>query len=85
MSADQTGGRVKPHTPGTVLVTGGCGFIGNSFIRHFLANDTKAKVINVNALTQCWQRGRISLRQSAEATVAAGHSQCVLRNWRVGA
>lgn len=71
MSADQTGGGVKPHTRGTVLVTGGCGFIGNSFIRHFLANDAKAKVINVDALTYAGCRENLS---DVEADLAGRYS-----------
>ena len=33
-----------------ILVTGGCGFIGGSFIRHVL-NHTDAEIINVDKLT----------------------------------
>lgn len=35
---------------GTVLVTGGCGFIGSAVVRH-LINDTDCRVINIDALT----------------------------------
>src|SRR5436309_2761863 len=35
----------------TVLVTGGCGFIGSNFIRHLLATDSASSVINLDALT----------------------------------
>jgi len=35
----------------TLLVTGGCGFIGSNFIRHLLATDEQTKVINFDALT----------------------------------
>lgn len=35
----------------TVLVTGGCGFIGSNFIRHLLATDSSIKIINFDALT----------------------------------
>ena len=35
----------------TVLVTGGCGFIGSNFVRLLLATDPTAKVINLDALT----------------------------------
>jgi dTDP-glucose 4,6-dehydratase len=34
-----------------VLVTGGCGFIGSNFVRHLLATDSAASVINFDALT----------------------------------
>lgn len=34
----------------TILVTGGCGFIGSNFIRYFLTNYDE-KVINIDALT----------------------------------
>ena len=35
----------------TILVTGGCGFIGSHFIRHILKNHKDADVINVDLLT----------------------------------
>jgi dTDP-glucose 4,6-dehydratase len=38
------------HREGTILVTGGCGFIGSNFIRYILEN-TIYKVINYDALT----------------------------------
>lgn len=35
----------------TVLVTGGCGFIGSNFVRHLLRTDSAARVVNLDALT----------------------------------
>jgi len=35
----------------TVLVTGGCGFIGSNFVRHLLATDAAVRVVNLDALT----------------------------------
>ncbi len=35
----------------TLLVTGGCGFIGSNFIRHILAADPDVAVVNFDALT----------------------------------
>jgi dTDP-glucose 4,6-dehydratase len=35
----------------TVLVTGGCGFIGSNFIRHLLASDEGVRVVNFDCLT----------------------------------
>jgi dTDP-glucose 4,6-dehydratase len=35
----------------TLLVTGGCGFIGSNFIRHLLATDPGVSVVNFDALT----------------------------------
>ena len=35
----------------TVLVTGGCGFIGSNFIRHLLATDPAVRVVNFDCLT----------------------------------
>ena len=35
----------------TVLVTGGCGFIGSNFVRHLLETDPTANLINFDALT----------------------------------
>ncbi len=37
----------------TILVTGGAGFIGSHFIRHILATQTKARVVNFDKLTYC--------------------------------
>jgi dTDP-glucose 4,6-dehydratase len=34
-----------------VLVTGGCGFIGSNFVRHLLAGDPDAAVVNFDCLT----------------------------------
>ncbi len=35
----------------TLLVTGGCGFIGSNFIRYILANRGEAQIINLDKLT----------------------------------
>ena len=35
----------------TILVTGGCGFIGSNFVRHLLATDPAAAVVNFDCLT----------------------------------
>jgi dTDP-glucose 4,6-dehydratase len=35
----------------TLLVTGGCGFIGSNFIRHLLATDPKVRIVNFDCLT----------------------------------
>ncbi len=35
----------------TLLVTGGCGFIGSNFVRHLLATDDAVRVVNLDALT----------------------------------
>ncbi|MDM5148078.1 dTDP-glucose 4,6-dehydratase [Candidatus Persebacteraceae bacterium Df01] len=35
----------------TILVTGGCGFIGTNFIRHWLNNHSEDRVINFDSLT----------------------------------
>jgi dTDP-glucose 4,6-dehydratase len=35
----------------TVLVTGGCGFIGSNFIRHLLAADGDVRIVNLDCLT----------------------------------
>src|SRR5262245_27136794 len=43
-----------PHTrtfKQTLLVTGGCGFIGSNFVRHLLETDPEATVVNFDALT----------------------------------
>jgi dTDP-D-glucose 4,6-dehydratase len=35
----------------TILVTGGCGFIGSNFIRYILTKYPSYKIINLDALT----------------------------------
>lgn len=35
----------------TLLVTGGCGFIGSNFVRHLLTTDPAVSVVNLDALT----------------------------------
>lgn len=35
----------------TILVTGGCGFIGTNFIRYFIKNHPRYKIINTDKLT----------------------------------
>jgi dTDP-glucose 4,6-dehydratase len=39
------------HVPQTILVTGGCGFIGSNFVRHILGADPAASVVNLDCLT----------------------------------
>ncbi len=40
----------------TVLVTGGCGFIGSHFIKGFLKSHPEWKVVNLDKLTYCGNR-----------------------------
>jgi len=35
----------------TLIVTGGCGFIGSNFIRHLLTTDDAVRIVNIDALT----------------------------------
>lgn len=44
----------------TLLVTGGCGFIGSNFVRHLLATDPTVKVINFDALTYAGNLANLS-------------------------
>ena len=37
----------------TILITGGCGFIGSNFIRFFLQHNSEYKIINLDKLTYC--------------------------------
>ena len=39
------------HTPSRILVTGGAGFIGASFVHHLIGSDPAARVVNLDALT----------------------------------
>ncbi|MCK5379079.1 MAG: dTDP-glucose 4,6-dehydratase [Acidobacteria bacterium] len=47
------------HTPRSVLVTGGAGFIGCNFIRHILAADEGVRVVNLDALTYAGHRASL--------------------------
>ncbi len=40
----------------TLLVTGGCGFIGSHFVKHFLKAHPDWKIINLDKLTYCGNR-----------------------------
>ncbi|MEC9466439.1 MAG: dTDP-glucose 4,6-dehydratase [Myxococcota bacterium] len=39
------------HTPKSILVTGGAGFIGSNFVRHMLAADSQVSIVNLDKLT----------------------------------
>lgn len=39
------------HTPRSVLITGGAGFIGSNLILHLLASDEKMRIVNFDKLT----------------------------------
>jgi dTDP-glucose 4,6-dehydratase len=43
-------------TSGTLLVTGGAGFIGCNFVRHVLATDPATQVVNLDLLTYAGRR-----------------------------
>src|SRR5690606_21687310 len=40
-----------PPMPTTILLTGGCGFIGANFVRFVLAHRPNVRLINLDALT----------------------------------
>lgn len=42
---------MSSYTPARILVTGGAGFIGASFVHHLIASDPTARVVNLDALT----------------------------------
>ncbi|HXV26978.1 MAG TPA: dTDP-glucose 4,6-dehydratase [Candidatus Paceibacterota bacterium] len=44
----------------TILVTGGCGFIGSHFIRHWLARHRRDRVVNLDTLTYAGLRANIA-------------------------
>jgi dTDP-glucose 4,6-dehydratase len=72
----------------TVLVTGGCGFIGSNFVRHLLAADPVAAVVNFDCLTYAgnlanlvdladhprytFVRGDITVRDDVRAAMGRG-------------
>jgi dTDP-glucose 4,6-dehydratase len=45
---------------GTVLVTGGCGFIGSNFVRYLLESDPQAEVVNFDGLTYAGNLANLS-------------------------
>jgi len=44
----------------TMLVTGGCGFIGSNYIRYILSQETEWQVINLDKLTYAGNLGNLS-------------------------
>jgi dTDP-glucose 4,6-dehydratase len=44
----------------TLLVTGGCGFIGSNFIRHILGAEPGVSVVNLDALTYAGNLGNLA-------------------------
>jgi dTDP-glucose 4,6-dehydratase len=44
----------------TILVTGGCGFIGSHFIRHWLGRHARDRVVNFDALTYAGLKANLS-------------------------
>ena len=42
-----------------ILVTGGCGFIGSNFIRYWLSNFQKSKIVNLDKLTYAGNKNNL--------------------------
>ena len=77
-----------------ILVTGGCGFIGSTFIRHVLHTDPDVEVVNLDALTYAanpeslrdcerdsryrFVKGDIAERGQVEPVVAGGGFDAIL-------
>jgi len=62
-----------PNTQETVLVTGGCGFIGSIYIRHLLQSRPSAKVIVLDKLTYAGHRPNLqSEEKSGRCEVVVG-------------
>lgn len=49
-----------PYTPRSVLVTGGCGFIGANFIKFLTSNFESISVINYDRMTYCSRAPEVS-------------------------
>lgn len=59
---------VHRHHPRTVLVTGGCGFIGMHLVRHLLRTDPACSVVNLDALTYAGSHERLADTARAHAS-----------------
>jgi dTDP-glucose 4,6-dehydratase len=60
-------------TQETVLVTGGCGFIGSNYVRHLLQNHSSAKLIVLDKLTYAGHRQNLqSEEKSGQCQVVVG-------------
>jgi dTDP-glucose 4,6-dehydratase len=58
-----SGGGPSPgdvHVPRTVLVTGGCGFIGSNLVRYLLHSDPALRVVDLDALTYAGNRANLA-------------------------
>ena len=60
-------GSAAAHTPRTMLVTGGCGFIGANFVRHQLATDPAVRIVNLDALTYAGNPANLARLPPAQA------------------
>jgi dTDP-glucose 4,6-dehydratase len=58
---------VVVHTPRTVLITGGAGFIGSNLVRWYLANRPAVRVVNADALTYAGNRASLADCEQAHA------------------
>jgi len=45
----------------TILVTGGCGFIGSHFINHFMKKYTKIKMVNIDAMYYAANKNNVAV------------------------
>jgi dTDP-glucose 4,6-dehydratase len=54
-----------PNTQETVMVTGGCGFIGSTYVRHLLQSRPSAKVIVLDKLTYAGHRPNLQTEEKS--------------------
>jgi dTDP-glucose 4,6-dehydratase len=68
-----TSGKEKMAEAKTVLVTGGCGFIGSNFIHYLLEKYPSYRIINLDKLTYCGNLDNLcEVRQQPNLTFARG-------------
>jgi hypothetical protein len=62
----------NPHATKTLLVTGGCGFIGSNFINYWQVTHPEDRIINIDRLDPCSNMKNIEDMDSNKYTLIVG-------------